>query len=550
MPPHVTCPNGHSWPATEQGAGSPTFPLRCPICGAPPREVPSLNSTPTLPPPQPAGGDDLATVGVDATARPAAEERLHIPGYEILGELGRGGMGVVYKARQTGLGRAVALKCILSGQHAAPAELARFRSEAQAVARLQHPNVVQVYEVGEHDGVPYFSLELCEGGSLADRLRGTPLPAREAAQLVATLARAVQAAHTCNVVHRDLKPANVLLSADGTPKVTDFGLAKRLDVETGQTQSGAIVGTPSYMAPEQAAGRTREVGPAADVYALGAILYECLTGRPPFKGETPFDTLMQVLEREAAPPRLLNPHITRDLETVCLKCLEKDPRRRYPGVAALAEDLERYLRGESISVRSVNVLDRLARALERSHLDAELHGWGTLLLEWAGIVLVTHLVSFGLMLAGGNHFLNIALYVGQILGMAATYWPRRRSRTRPAGAAEQQLWAIWVGYLVACFTTPVVMFQLPPIRNDPVLVWSTYPVCSLLTGVAFFALGAGYWGRCYAFGLAFFALAVLMPLALTWASLGFGLLWTVALANIGLHLRRLGAEAGEKRPGG
>ena len=225
-----------------------------------------------------------------------------VPGYDILGELGRGGMGVVYKARQTNLDRLVALKMILSGGHAGEGELARFRTEAEAIARLQHPNIVQVYEVGEHDGKPFFSLEFCPGGSLDRQLNGTPLAPANAAKLVETLGRAMHAAHQARVIHRDLKPANVLLTADGTPKITDFGLAKKLD-DVGQTQSGAIMGTPSYMAPEQAGGKNHAMGPPADIYALGAILYDLLTGRPPFKAATPLDTILQVVSDEPVPPR-------------------------------------------------------------------------------------------------------------------------------------------------------------------------------------------------------------------------------------------------------
>jgi eukaryotic-like serine/threonine-protein kinase len=248
-------------------------------------------------------------------------------GYEILGELGRGGMGVVYRARQVKAGRLVALKMILAGAHAGREELARFQSEAQAIARLQHPHIVQVHEVGEHDGLPFFSLELCPGGSLEKKLSGTPLPPQEAARLVELLARAMQAAHQKGIIHRDLKPANVLLAEDGTPKITDFGLAKKID-EAGQTASGAVMGTPSYMAPEQAGGRSKDIGPAADVWALGAILYECLTGRPPFRAATLMDTLFQVMSEEPVPPRLLNAKVPRDLETVCLKCLQKEPKKR------------------------------------------------------------------------------------------------------------------------------------------------------------------------------------------------------------------------------
>ncbi len=254
-----------------------------------------------------------------------------VPGHEVLDVLGRGGMGVVYKARHLRLNRHVAVKMILAGGHAGPDELARFRTEAEAIARLQHPNIVQVFEVGEHEGRPFFSLEFCGGGSLAKKLAGTPLPPAESAALVQTLAEAMQAAHSRGVIHRDLKPANVLLAEDGTPKITDFGLAKKLD-EAGQTVSGAVMGTPSYMAPEQAG--QKEVGSLADVYALGAVLYECLTGRPPFKAATSVDTILQVISDEPEPPRRLNPAVPRDLETICLKCLQKEPAWRYASARA------------------------------------------------------------------------------------------------------------------------------------------------------------------------------------------------------------------------
>jgi serine/threonine protein kinase len=271
-----------------------------------------------------------------------------VPGYEILAELGRGGMGVVYQARQTALDRTVALKMILAGAHAGTEERRRFQDEAEAAARLQHPNIVQVYEVGDAGGLPYCSLEFCPGGSLADRLRGEPLVPKEAARLTETLARAVQAAHAAGIVHRDLKPANVLLAADGTPKVSDFGLAKRLDGPPGQTASGAVIGTPSSMAPEQAGGKSKEVGPATDVYALGAILYELLTGRPPFRTANPLDTLLLVVSEEPVPPSHLQPGVPWDLEAVVLKCLEKEPRRRYSSAQELAEELRRIGVGEPV----------------------------------------------------------------------------------------------------------------------------------------------------------------------------------------------------------
>jgi serine/threonine protein kinase/tetratricopeptide (TPR) repeat protein len=308
-----------------------------------------------------------------------------VPGYRILRELGRGGMGVVYEAHQISLKRAVALKMILAGAYASRNELARFRTEAEAVARLQHPNIVQIHEIGEHQGLPYFSLELIEGESLEKKIAGRPQPPREAAQLVEILAHAVHHAHQHDVIHRDLKPANVLLQnkseipnregkfesrnpksekesshsfsdfgfriSDFTPKVTDFGLAKLLDLESGATPTQALIGTPNYMAPEQAEGRPRQIGPAADIYGLGAILYELLTGKPPFHGDTAIDTIWLVRSQPPAPPSRAGASVSSDLETITLKCLDKEPGRRYATAADLADDLRRFLDGKPILAR-------------------------------------------------------------------------------------------------------------------------------------------------------------------------------------------------------
>jgi serine/threonine-protein kinase len=333
-------------------------------------------TTEAHPDPCPAPGDAEITrshhPGPPAAAPP--QELPAIPGYQILGVLGRGGMGVVYKARQQGLNRLVALKMILAAGHAGPGQMTRFRAEAEAVARLRHPNIVQIYEIGEASGHAFFSLEYVEGGTLAGHLAGTPQPPRRAAELTRVLADAVQAAHQDNVVHRDLKPANVLLTAGGQLKITDFGLAKQLDTDSGQTQSGSILGTPSYMAPEQAAGLTHQVGPAADVYALGAILYESLTGRPPFRGQSVLDTVEQVRTQEPVPPSRLQPKVPRDLETICLKCLRKEPARRYASAAALADDLGRFLTGEPIAARPVSAPERLFRWCRRNPRTAVLSG--------------------------------------------------------------------------------------------------------------------------------------------------------------------------------
>jgi serine/threonine protein kinase/Tfp pilus assembly protein PilF len=315
---------------------------------------------------------------------------LTIAGYDVLGELGRGGMGVVYKARQRSLNRLVALKMILSGAHAGAAERARFRSEAEVLARLQHPHIVQIYEIGDHEGRPFLALEFIEGRSLTQCLKSAPQNARSSAQLVEILARAMQAAHERGIIHRDLKPANILLvrserpqavalgSADEggryEPKITDFGLAKQLDKGPGHSETGLVVGTPSYMAPEQAQGKTREIGPPADIYALGAILYDLLAARPPFKAETPIETITQVIHHDPVPPSQLQPTVARDLETICLKCLQKEPQRRYPSARALADDLARFLAGEPIQARPVGLWERAIKWARRRPVAAALAG--------------------------------------------------------------------------------------------------------------------------------------------------------------------------------
>ena len=299
-----------------------------------------------------------------------------IPGYELLAKLGQGGMGVVYKARQLGLNRLVAVKMIRGGGQARPDHFARFRVEAEAVAQLHHPNIIQIHDIGEVDELPYVSLELLEGGDLADRLAGSPQPGRSAAELMITLAKAIQVAHEAGIIHRDLKPPNILYTADGVPKVTDFGLAKRLESDSNQTETGQIMGSPSYMAPEQARGHTKDVGPAADIYALGAIFYEMLTGRPPFKGESPIETIRQVTDDEVVPPSRLVPKVARDLETICLKCLNKEPQKRYASARDLADDLERFLEGRPIKARPTPLLERTAKWARRRPVAASLIGLG------------------------------------------------------------------------------------------------------------------------------------------------------------------------------
>ena len=295
-------------------------------------------------------------------------------GYEVLGELGRGGMAIVYKARQVRLDRPVALKMVHPGAHATQDERERFCREAEAIARLDHPNIVQIYEIGEHEEQPFLALELVSGQSLANFIHGSPQSARWSAELVETLARAIHATHRVNIIHRDLKPANVLLTEAGVPKITDFGLAKRLDGQAAfPTLADQFLGTPSYMAPEQAvrraatpsSGSENGTTAAVDIYGLGAILYELLTGRPPFRAESPLETVLQVLHEEPVPPTRLQARVPRDLETICLKCLEKNPQRRYPTALELAHDLDRFLNYEPVKARPVSALERAWRWCRR-----------------------------------------------------------------------------------------------------------------------------------------------------------------------------------------
>lgn len=299
-------------------------------------------------------------------SRPARERVGYFGDYELLAEIARGGMGVVYKARQVNLDRVVALKMILAGQLASEADVRRFNQEAEAAANLDHAGIVPIFEVGQHKGQHFFSMAFIDGESLAQRLSRSVLPAREAAELVKEIARVVQYAHENGVVHRDLKPANILLNRDGEPRITDFGLAKKIEDDSGLTATGQVLGTPSFMAPEQAAGRTDQVAEPADVYALGAVLYVALTGRPPFQADNPLDTLMLVLEREPISPRELNPSTPKDLETICLKCLEKDRQKRYRSAGEFASELDRFLTGRPILARPVSTVTRTWRWCRRN----------------------------------------------------------------------------------------------------------------------------------------------------------------------------------------
>jgi eukaryotic-like serine/threonine-protein kinase len=363
----IRCKQGHVWESSNGETRTPGLPPACPVCGSASGDDFSGPGSGTLDtyagsPKRPEHGTDSSKpLPPRAPSRPGFD----LPGYEILEELGRGGMGVVFKARHVALKRLVALKMVAGGGLAGSQQLLRFRKEAEAVARLQHPNIVQVFDVGEQEGYPYFSLELVDGGTLAAKLQGVPMEPRAAAGVAETLARAVHYAHERGIIHRDLKPANILLMKDGTPKITDFGLAKHMDQGDQATRTGVIAGTPAYMAPEQATGRSDLFGPRTDVWALGVILYELLTGKLPFQGSDSMDVIYRVANEEAASPRSLRPGLPRDLEVITLKCLNKTSADRYTSAADLADDLRRFLQHEPIRARPTSSGERFVRWVRR-----------------------------------------------------------------------------------------------------------------------------------------------------------------------------------------
>ena len=390
----------------------------------------------------PAGPDDL----IDLKDEDDPDHPVRFVGkYEILGELGRGGMGVVHLARQPDLNRVVAIKRLLRGASASPDDMARFRAEASAAARLSHPHIVGVYDVGVERDVPFLVMQYVEGTTLARKLADGPLPPRAAATLLAPICRAVAHAHERGVLHRDLKPSNILIDLSGQPLVGDFGLAKRIDLgaEFGPTITGAIVGSPSYMAPEQASSRHSTVGPPADVYALGAILYQMLTGRPPFQAASPIDTMLMVLEQDPVPPRVLNPRANHDLEMVALKCLQKRPENRYPTADALADDLDAFLLGHPVSARSTRFRDLAGRYLGETPHAALLENWGELWMYHSVALLVFYGLTWWLMVHGVIARWPYVMIFSVGLGCwAALFW-RLRRRRGPVTFVERQLAHVW-----------------------------------------------------------------------------------------------------------
>jgi serine/threonine-protein kinase len=487
--------------------------------------------------------------------------------YELLAELGRGGMGVVYKARQASLNRIVALKMLLHGDAASAEDRARIRAEAKSAALLKHPNIVPVFDVGDHEGRDYFTMPFIEGVSLAQLLQDGPLPSREAARIVAQVARAVHHAHQQGIIHRDLKPGNILLNAElGTrnserkaktpspgselrtpsselpvPVVTDFGLAKRLAVAgDGErlTQSGALLGTPSFMPPEQAAANRGAVGPASDVYSLGAILYNSLTGRPPFQAANKLDVIFMVLEQDPVPPSLLNPKVERDLELICLRCLQKAPDSRYASAEDLAKDVEAFLSGEPLSIRPSELRDLVGRFFRPTHHITILENWGGLWMAHSLFTLLLCTLTWTLQQLGVTHRLPyLALWGGGVMIWAGIFWQIRR-RIGPVTFVERQIAHVWAAGVGGSFGVLLLEWLL----GRPVLEFA--PILAVVAAMVFMCKAGILSGMFYLAVAGLFAAGILMLFLPSWGMLIYGLAVAVSYFVTGFifYRRRRAAQ--------
>jgi hypothetical protein len=462
--------------------------------------------------------------------------------YQLIEEIGRGGMGVVYRAIQRSLGRTVAIKMLARRDLAGPADLARFRSEAEAAARLDHPGIVSIFEVGEHEGHPFYSMRLIEGTTLALRLAEGPMPQRESAALLVKVADAVQAAHDRGVLHRDLKPSNILIDVAGEPHVSDFGLAKRLENAETMTHTGAILGTPCYMSPEQAAGSRGDVGPASDVWSLGTILYQMLTGRPPFQAAGPMDTLLAVLETDPPLPRSLGRPVERDLELITLKTLQKPQDLRYPSAAALAADLRAYLVGEPVSARSGGLGDVVSRIFRETHHAVVLENWG-LLWMWHSVVILSLCVVTDVLAWQGlsSRWPYLVLWGGGLALWAPIFWALRH-RTGPVTAVERQIAHVWAGSVIAS----VLLFWVEALihtQGGDLQVLTLSPVLALIAGIVFFVKAGILSGAFYIQAAVLFTTALVMCLVPDYQHVIFGLVSAACFFVPGLKYFRQRSRA-------
>ncbi len=466
--------------------------------------------------PAPEAGDPVAAGGGARFAPGVTLLPATFGDYELHEELGRGGMGVVYRATQRSLSRTVAVKMLLRRDMASAADLTRFRSEAEAAAGVAHPGIVAVHEVGEWDGQPFYTMEYVAGTTLSRQLAAGPLGAREVARLLMCVAEAVQAAHDCGVLHRDLKPSNILIDTAGQPRVSDFGLAKRLEEDASVTHTGAILGTPCYMSPEQAAGSRGDVGPTSDVWSLGAILYQAITGRPPFQAATPMDTLLAVLEADPPVPRSIHRDVDRDLELIALKSLQKPQDLRYPSAAALAADLRAVLAGDPVAARRGGLADVVARLLRETHHAVVLENWG-LLWMWHSVVVLALSITTDVIAWQGvtERWPYLVLWGGGLALWAPIFWALRH-RAGPVTAVERQIAHVWGGTVIGS----VMLFWVEDLLGLPVLTLS--PVLALLAGVVFFAKAGILSGAFYIQAAVLFLTSLAMCLLPAYQHILFG----------------------------